>query len=47
MFVGQMYLVLHTAEAVRMMQVHFEGMVRSTRIHPHEVSNYIRGLSAA
>ncbi len=46
-FVGQMYLVLHTAEAVRMMQVHFEGMVRSTRIHPHEVSNYIRGLSAA
>ena len=44
-FVGEMYLVLHTAEAVRMMQVHFDQLVRCTTIHPHEVAGFVRKLS--
>ena len=43
-FVGQMYLVLNNAESVRMLQLHFEGLVRQTRIHPHEVVDFIGGL---
>jgi transcriptional regulator with XRE-family HTH domain len=44
-FVGKMYLVLHNVESVRMMQRHFDDLVRDTKIHAHEVAAYIRGLS--
>lgn len=43
-FVGRLYLVLNNAEAVRTMQVHFEELIRSTRIHAHEAAGFIRAL---
>ncbi|WFR97337.1 helix-turn-helix domain-containing protein [Rhizobium tumorigenes] len=43
-FVGRMYLVLHNVDSVRMMQRHFDDLVRDTRIHAHEVAAYIRLL---
>ena len=46
-FVGRMYLVLHNVESVRMMQRHFDDLVRDTKIHAHEVAAYIRGLKVA
>ncbi|MBO9096812.1 MULTISPECIES: helix-turn-helix domain-containing protein [Rhizobium] len=44
-FVGRMYLVLHNVDSVRMMQRHFDDLVRDTRIHAHEVAAYIRLLT--
>jgi transcriptional regulator with XRE-family HTH domain len=46
-FAGRMYLVLHNAESVRMMQRHFDDLIRDTKIHAHEVSQFIRGLKTA
>jgi transcriptional regulator with XRE-family HTH domain len=46
-FVGRMYLVLHNAESVRMMQQHFDDLIRDTKIHAHEVANYVRSLKVA
>lgn len=43
-FAGRMYLVLHNRDSVRMMQRHFDDLVRDTKVHAHEVSAYIRGL---
>jgi transcriptional regulator with XRE-family HTH domain len=44
-FAGHMYLVLNSSEAIRTMQMHFEGLIRDTRIHAHEVAAYIRTLT--
>jgi transcriptional regulator with XRE-family HTH domain len=46
-FVGRMYLVLHNVESVRMMQRHFDDLVRDTKIHAHEVAAFVRGLKVA
>jgi transcriptional regulator with XRE-family HTH domain len=46
-FVGRMYLVLHNVESVRMMQRHFDDLVRDTKIHAHEVAAFIGSLKVA
>lgn len=46
-FVGRMYLVLHNLDSVRMMQRHFDDLVRDTKIHAHEVATFIRALPVA
>lgn len=46
-FAGRMYLVLHNTESVRMMQRHFDDLIRDTKIHAHEVSSFIRKLRPA
>jgi transcriptional regulator with XRE-family HTH domain len=43
-FVGKLYLVLNNTEAVRTLQVHFEGLVRQTKVHAHEAADFVRGL---
>lgn len=46
-FVGRLYLVLNNAEAVRTMQVHFEELVRNTKVHAHEAADFIRALKVS
>ncbi|MBA8878587.1 helix-turn-helix domain-containing protein [Phyllobacterium myrsinacearum] len=43
-FVGEMYLVLNTTEAVLTMQRHFDGLIRVAKINAHEVGTYISSL---
>jgi len=43
-FAGQMYLVFNSVETIRTMQMHFEGLIRHTRTHPHEVAAFVRSL---
>ncbi|TXR50992.1 helix-turn-helix domain-containing protein [Phyllobacterium endophyticum] len=43
-FVGEMYLVLNTTEAVLTMQRHFDGLIRVARINAHEAAQYISSL---
>lgn len=45
LFVGGMYLVLNTTEAVLTMQRHFDGLIRVARINAHETAAYIAGLN--
>ena len=45
-FVGEMYLVLNTTEAVLTMQRHFDGLIRVAKINAHEVAAYISTLKA-
>lgn len=44
LFVGGMYLVLNNAESIRKMQRHFDELIRFTRIHAHQTSEYVRTL---
>jgi transcriptional regulator with XRE-family HTH domain len=44
LFVGGMYLVLNTTEAVLTMQRHFDGLIRLAKINAHEVASYISSL---
>lgn len=44
LFVGGMYLVLNTTEAVLTMQRHFDGLIRVAQINAHEVANYVSSL---
>jgi transcriptional regulator with XRE-family HTH domain len=44
LFVGGMYLVLNTTEAVLTMQRHFDGLIRIARVNAHEVSRHISSL---
>jgi transcriptional regulator with XRE-family HTH domain len=46
-FAGQIYLVLNGSEAIRTMQVHFEGLIRHTKVHAHEAADFVRGLTVA
>ncbi|MDR6632881.1 transcriptional regulator with XRE-family HTH domain [Phyllobacterium sp. 1468] len=43
-FVGEMYLVLYTTEAVLTMQRHFDGLIRVAKVNAHEVAGYISSL---
>lgn len=43
-FVGEMYLVLYTTEAVLTMQRHFDGLIRVAKVNAHEVAAYISSL---
>lgn len=43
-FVGEMYLVLYTTEAVLTMQRHFDGLIRVAKVNAHEVATYISSL---
>jgi transcriptional regulator with XRE-family HTH domain len=43
-FVGEMYLVLNTTEAVLTLQRHFDGLIRVAKINAHEVAAYIPSL---
>ncbi len=45
LFVGGMYLVLNTTEAVLTMQRHFDGLIRVAKINAHEVANYVSSLT--
>lgn len=45
-FVGEMYLVLNTTEAVLTMQRHFDGLIRVAKINAHEVAAYVSALKA-
>ncbi|OLP42426.1 helix-turn-helix domain-containing protein [Rhizobium oryziradicis] len=44
LFIGSMYLVLNSTEAIRKMQRHFDELIRVTRIHPHETADFVRNL---
>lgn len=44
LFVGGMYLVLNTTEAVLTMQRHFDGLIRLAKVNAHEVADYISAL---
>ncbi len=46
-FVGEMYLVLYTTEAVLTMQRHFDGLIRVAKVNAHEVANYVSSLKVA
>ena len=46
-FAGQMYLVLNSSEAIRTMQMHFEGLIRDTRIHAHQAADFVRSLTVS
>ncbi|MBA8900906.1 MULTISPECIES: helix-turn-helix transcriptional regulator [unclassified Phyllobacterium] len=43
-FVGEMYLVLNTTDAVQTLQRHFDGLIRVAKINAHEVGAYISSL---
>jgi transcriptional regulator with XRE-family HTH domain len=43
-FVGEMYLVLYTTEAVLTMQRHFDGLIRVAKVNAHEVASYVSSL---
>jgi transcriptional regulator with XRE-family HTH domain len=44
-FVGRMYLILNNADAIRKMQLHFDGLIKTTRIHAHEAADFVNGLA--
>ena len=44
-FVGSMYLILNNTDAIRKMQLHFDGLIRTTRIHPHEAAEFVKALA--
>jgi transcriptional regulator with XRE-family HTH domain len=44
-FAGQMYLMLNGSEAIRTMQLHFENLIRHTKVHAHEAAAFVRGLT--
>ncbi|CAN7382667.1 helix-turn-helix domain-containing protein [Phyllobacterium sp. LjRoot231] len=46
-FVGEMYLVLYTTEAVLTMQRHFDGLIRVAKVNAHEVAAYISSLKVS
>lgn len=46
-FVGEMYLVLYTTEAVLTMQRHFDALIRVARVNAHEVAAYVASLKAS
>jgi len=43
-FVGEMYLVLYTTDAVLTMQRHFDALIRVAKVNAHEVANYVATL---
>ncbi|MEP7454800.1 helix-turn-helix transcriptional regulator [Phyllobacterium sp. SB3] len=44
LFVGGMYLVLNTTEAVLTMQRHFDGLIRVAKVNAHEIASYVSSL---
>ncbi|MEK1891631.1 MAG: helix-turn-helix transcriptional regulator [Phyllobacterium sp.] len=46
-FVGEMYLVLYTTEAVLTMQRHFDGLIRVAKVNAHEVAAYVASLKVS
>ncbi|MBZ9653234.1 helix-turn-helix domain-containing protein [Phyllobacterium lublinensis] len=46
-FVGEMYLVLYTTEAVLTMQRHFDGLIRVAKVNAHEVAAFVSSLKVA
>lgn len=44
LFVGGMYLVLNTTEAVLTMQRHFDSLIRVAKVNAHEIADYISSL---
>lgn len=45
LFVGGMYLVLNTTEAVLTMQRHFDSLIRVAKINAHEIADYVSSLA--
>ena len=43
-FVGRMYLILNNIDAIRKMQLHFDALIRTTRIHAHEAADFVESL---
>lgn len=43
-YVGDMYLVLNSKEAVLSMQRHFDGLIRSAVVNAHEAAQFVAGL---
>ncbi|WP_421854432.1 helix-turn-helix domain-containing protein [Oricola sp.] len=46
-YIGDMYLVLNTKEAVAAMTRHFDNLVRAASVQAHEVAGWIRNLDVA
>jgi transcriptional regulator with XRE-family HTH domain len=44
-FVGRMYLILNNIDAIRKMQLHFDALIRTTRIHAHEAADFVENLA--
>jgi transcriptional regulator with XRE-family HTH domain len=46
-YIGDMYLVLNTKEAVVAMTRHFDGLIRAAAVQAHEAGNWIRALTVS
>lgn len=46
LYLGQMYLVLTSAEHVRTLTRHFDDLIRSATVQPHEIPSYLSSLLA-
>jgi transcriptional regulator with XRE-family HTH domain len=46
-YVGDMYLVLNTREAVRTMTRHFDGLIRIAKVNAHEAAGYVGRLQVS
>jgi transcriptional regulator with XRE-family HTH domain len=46
LYVGDLYLVLNTSDAVGRLTAHFDDLVRGTRIHAHESADWVGALSS-
>lgn len=44
LYLGQMYLVLSSAEQVRTLTRHFDGLIRAATVQPHELPSYLNWL---
>lgn len=44
-YAGDMYLVLNATSAVRRLTRHFDSLIRSAEINPHEASGFAAGLA--
>lgn len=46
LYLGQMYLVLSSAEHVRTLTQHFDDLIRAATVQPNEIPAYLTGLLA-
>ena len=43
-YVGDMYLVFTSTELIREFAAHFDTLIRSARVQPHEAAGFVRSL---
>jgi hypothetical protein len=44
-YVGDMYLVLNATAAVQTLTRHFDNLIRSAEINPHQAAEFASGLA--